>query len=122
MRIEINIPLPKELLSEGNKRDHWAKKYKRDQRRNQYIMTFWTHHRIDKISTPCTVTFIRVSPRQLDFDNYVITCKGYRDFIADKIFPGKPPGFADSSPEIKWVYNQERGKPKEYGLKIFIEF
>lgn len=116
--LRLKIPFSRDLLSEGNKTDHWAKKMKRNQRRDIWLNAYWPKNQ--KINLPCTVIITRVAPRKLDFDNWVTTAKHFRDYIADKITPGLNPGQADSNPNITWKYEQEKGDKWQYLLKIEI--
>jgi len=71
-----------------------------------------------KVDLPCTVVIIRCSPRLLDEDNYIFSCKGIRDSIADLLCPGLAKGQADGSKEIVWYYIQEKSKKKYIRIKI----
>jgi len=117
MNILLKIPLPKNLLSEGNKNDHWSKKHKRNKRRAQWLCAYW---KIDEnaLNLPCVVKFTRIAPYALDEDNMGTSMKYFRDWIADKIIPGLAPGRADGDKRITWHYAQEKGAVKEYALKI----
>ncbi|HXB28079.1 MAG TPA: hypothetical protein VNV25_25340 [Gemmatimonadaceae bacterium] len=67
------------------------------------------------MSLPVRVTLTRVAPRQLDDDNNQGACKNVRDGIADAL------GVDDRTPLVIWVYEQRRGKPREYGVEIVVE-
>lgn len=60
----------------------------------------------------------RIAPRKLDDDNLPVSMKWIRDEIANMLIPGKALGQADSDHGIKWTYAQEKGKPKEYAVRI----
>jgi hypothetical protein len=61
---------------------------------------------------PCTVTLIRIGPRNLDGDNLQGAFKGTRDGIADWL------GVNDGDEtKVLWKYAQERGP---YGVRIEI--
>lgn len=60
------------------------------------------------------VTITRIAPRELDDDNAIAGCKSIRDGIADAL------GISDRDPRVRWLYGQERGKPKEYAVRITV--
>jgi hypothetical protein len=62
------------------------------------------------------ITFTRLAPRTLDYDNLVAAFKGARDTVADILIPGLAPGRADDSDQIEFEYGQE--KHPAYGLRI----
>ena len=116
IRIELKIPL--RLVSEANLCCHWTKKHKRKKKIAALLLCYWPK---EKIVLPCTVTLTRVAPRMLDFDNLVHANKHLFDKICDLLRPGLAPGQADNTDLIEVVYKQEKGKPKEYAVKILIE-
>lgn len=111
--MSIQVLLPIRLVSVANQREHWAVRAKRtaDER--------WiAHARLNAFQVPagkCVVTLVRVAPRALDDDNLRSAFKAVRDGVADWL------GVKDSSPLVKWVYRQERGKAKEYAVSISVE-
>ena|SRR5580692_5222633 len=134
----IEWTLPIKLVSEANRKDHWTAKNRRAKIIKNAIKAKWLkEHAI--VALPCTITLTRVSPRHLDSDNLQMACKSARDQIADLLIPkskiellklnksGKLKtclinfGKSDSDPRLTWIYDQEKGKPKEYALKIKIE-
>jgi hypothetical protein len=60
------------------------------------------------------VTITRIAPRELDDDNAIAGCKSIRDGIADAL------GVDDRDNRLTWAYSQERGKPKEYAVRITV--
>jgi hypothetical protein len=125
MKVEFTIPLSKDLIpSEANRGgEHWTKKHKRHQQQKFLINAYMTS-RAPPISSmfPCMISLTRISPRILDEeDNLPMAFKSWKDYIADYLIPGKPMGQADSDKRLKWVYAQEKGKPKEYALKVQID-
>ena len=46
--------------------------------------------------------------------------KSIKDYIADKLRPNLAPGRADDDKLLTWSYDQEKGAPKTYGVKIII--
>ncbi len=64
---------------------------------------------------------VRISPRRLDFDNLVGSLKWVRDALAESLISGLAPGRADEDQRIKWDYGQEKGKVREYAIRIEIK-
>lgn len=72
-------------------------------------------------SLPCHVKMIRIAPRFLDKDeNLPMAFKYLKDAIADYFIPGLQPGRADDDDRITWEYGQEKGKVRQYAVKIQI--
>lgn len=113
------IRIPYHLPSEANISDHWTKKHKRKKRLQLLLLSYWP---AVKIELPCVVTLTRVAPRSLDYDNLVYAFKNTKDFIADKIVPGRAAGRADDDDRISWEYGQKKGiRPNEYAIIVRIE-
>lgn len=73
-----------------------------------------------------TITLTRVAPRRLDDDNLARALKAIRDGVADYLLPAnrgnKVRRWADDSDgRITWRYDQTRGAPKTYAVRIRIE-
>jgi hypothetical protein len=69
----------------------------------------------------CEIELCRIAPRELDFhDNLRMAMKPIVDIIADWLIPGLQKGHADSDKRLLWKYAQEKGKPKEYAVRIRI--
>jgi len=115
-RASQNYYIPLRIESEGNKCEHWTKKHIR--RKNIAQAIKYVLHNLT-ILPPCTVILTRVAPRFLDEeDNLRSALKWPKDCVAEKLIPGLAPGRADGSKDIKWKFQQEKGKVREYGLKI----
>jgi hypothetical protein len=111
--------VPIRLQSEGNKIEHWRVKYSRRKKIKEAIRF---HIFRTQVKPPCHVILTRIAPRSLDEeDNLRMSLKCPKDCVADILIPGLQPGRADESKEITWDFKQEKGKPKEYGLKIELE-
>lgn len=116
----ISVTIPHRLMSEANNGDNIWKKRKRKLDHLRLVNSFLNRACIDKVILPCAVKLTRISTRGLDYDNLVYAFKPIRDCVADKIIPGLAPGRADDDKRISWVYDQEKGKPKEYAYRIDI--
>ena len=112
--IRIEIPGMR-LCSLTNAREHHMVKAKRARAQRQAaqwaIRSRWTefiYHRAYEIE------ITRLGPRVLDSDNLASSAKSVRDGIADAL------GVDDGDPRITWLYAQEKGRPREYGVRIEI--
>lgn len=114
----VTVTLPIRTESEANLREHWAPKSRRarDQRgtariilrQPQYAELFRHHGKFE-------ITMTRIGVRTLDPDNLANSFKHVQDGIADAL------GIDDGSSRITWEYAQEKGKPKEYSVRIEIK-
>lgn len=103
---EYVVTLPLRIESCANLREHWAKRAKRAKEHRLAALA------VPKQVLPCTVTITRVAPRALDDDNLQGGCKALRDGIADRL------GVKDNDDRVVWRYSQEKGKPKEYAVRV----
>lgn len=108
------IPIPIRVQSEANLREHWRKSSARKQAQRGTTKA-WLHRGIAP-SLPCHVHLVRIAPRDLDDDNLASGFKAIRDEVAAWIGADDKPGSG-----ITWSYGQERGKPKEYAIRIEVE-
>lgn len=110
--------MPIKIESVANKREHWSKKYSREKAQKLAVkLNFLTVLKRD-LELPVLIKLTRVAPRTLDYDNLVAGMKHVVDCIADIIKPGLSAGRADSSEDMSFVYEQQKGKAKEYKLLI----
>jgi hypothetical protein len=120
---QIQIPL--EIVSEANRREHWAVSHQRHKRQKECITYHLMMHNISRM-LPVAVTMTRCSPRSLDDDNLVMAFKYIRDAISEYLIfnplnkKGIAPGRADSDPRIKWIYFQEKNHQR--GVKVAFEW
>lgn len=118
MKTIITWRLPIKIANEANSSEHWTKKGKRHQIQKKWIKAYFLKDR-PSIFPPCEVILTRIAPRELDaHDNLKTSLKWIVDEIAAQLTGNHVPGRADDNKEIKWEYQQEKGKPKEYGLRI----
>jgi hypothetical protein len=103
------VELPLRIESVANRREHWAVRARRTKAHRLAALAVPVH------PLPCVVTLIRVAPRVLDGDNLQSGFKALRDGIADRL------GVADNDPRVEWRYGQERGKAKEYAVRVRVE-
>lgn len=110
--------LPIKIANEANSSEHWTKKSKRHKIQKRRIKQQFL---IDKppICPPCKCIITRIAPKALDsHDNLRYSLKWAVDSIAENLTGDFVPGRADGNAEITWEYKQEKGKIKEYGLRI----
>lgn len=109
---------PLETVSEGNLFEHYHKANARHKMQKKFIKDNMRAISI-YANQPITIKLIRISPRKLDeHDNLRFAFKFIVDAIADLLSPGKEAGQADNNPLIKWDYGQEKGKPKQKGIRV----
>ncbi len=119
-RIEVEIPI--RTVSEANSSEHWTKKHRR-KKSQRFALEFCLYFYKKEIRLPCHITLTRIAPRSLDTgDNLPCSFKHIRDVIAELITGDTRPGLADSDDRLTWEYKQEKGKPKEYAIRITFEF
>jgi hypothetical protein len=111
----VIFTIPIRTVSTSNVREHWATRAKRTGRERAAIAWMGVA-KCALVVLPVTVTLTRIAPRELDDDNLRGCLKSCRDSVADCL--GLP---NDRDPRATWTYSQERGKPKEYAVRVTIE-
>lgn len=99
--------LPIRTVSVVNTREHWRRRAKRAQGERMAAKT-----QCPDFQLPCVVTLTRIAPRALDDDNLRPALKAIRDGIADRL------GVNDRDPRVRWQYQQARGAPKQYAVRV----
>ena len=104
--------VPIRTKSSLNQREHWATKARRVKAERK--ATYWASigSGVHRAPLPCVVTLTRIAPRQMDGDNLQGALKGVRDEVAACL------GVDDRDARVTWVYGQERGKAREYGVRV----
>jgi hypothetical protein len=106
--------IPCVVVSEPNRRDHWAvKARRRGEQTAALCAAVFTAFGGWIPPTPCLVTFTRSGPRPMDSDNLAGAFKGLRDSVARWL--GVDDG--DES-KVAWAYRQEKGPA---GVRVRIE-
>lgn len=117
--MSITVTLPLRTVSEANAHEHWRNRQRRAKGQRSATRIFvGAHLRAAGVhgSVVRAVTLVRIAPRRLDSDNAVGALKHVRDGVADAL------GVKDNDPRIEWLYGeQERGKPRQYGVRITVE-
>lgn len=113
----IEVYIPVRTVSELNCFQPWRTKHARHKRQKHAVQIALLPYE-GKISLPCKIVYTRIAPRTLDYDNLVSSGKYLIDKVADLIIPGLRSGRADSDPRLSYEYLQEKGKVKEYAVKI----
>lgn len=120
MKTIVFWQLPIKTASEANSSEHWAQKAKRHKLQKRWIKTAFMKNR-PHIALPAHVILTRIAPRELDSqDNLPTSLKYVCDAIAEQLTGNFVPGRADSDKRISWEYKQEKGKVREYAVKIEI--
>lgn len=117
--MNLSVTLPIRTESEANLREHWAKKHRRakDQRGTaRMILGQWRYSHLKRHAGSFIINLVRIGQKPLDPDNLANSFKHVQDGIADAI------GLDDGSARIEWSYAQEKGKPKEYAVRIEITY
>lgn len=126
--MKYSLLIPVKIESLANKMEHWSKRHKRNK-----ILKFLIQRELAVNNVPSLpvierfhgervkVALTRIAPRSLDsFDNLPSSMKPVIDAIADFFLPGLKAGRADADKRFEFTLHQEKGRPKEYGLRIEI--
>ncbi|WP_051943786.1 MULTISPECIES: hypothetical protein [Luteibacter] len=94
-----------------NAREHWRARASRTKRERDAAKLMLVVAR--RPALPVVVRLVRIAPRKFDDDNLSGAFKAIRDGVADAY------GIADNDKTvIRFEYDQERGAPHEYGIRI----
>ncbi len=112
--------LPIKTVSEMNSREHWATKAKRAKQARQIAalgcgapLARFRRGLADGYNRRVEIRLVRVAPRALDDDNLRGALKAVRDGLTDAL------GLhSDRDERLVWSYDQARGKPKEYAVRV----
>lgn len=109
------LTLPIRTVSALNQREHWGKRARRVKSERNAALLLTPRWLLAHL--PLTVKLTRIAPRPLDtHDNLSSSMKGVVDGIAERL------GIKDNDPRICWSHAQERGKPKQYAVRVeFLE-
>lgn len=110
----MNVTLPIRAYSILNERGHWSERAKvaKGQRATAHMLLRAANA---PKGLPVHVRVVRIAPRALDgHDNLGASLKNCIDGIADYF------GVTDNDERIRFECAQEKGKPKEYAVRIEI--
>lgn len=118
--IALEFLAPIRIESEMNKREHWRARKKRFSTQRFFVRLQFAGCPKDPRwgfldEPPYIVTLTRIGPRTLDDDNLAGGFKAVRDEIAAILH------IDDGDPRITWLYAQQRGRAREYAIRIRIE-
>jgi len=119
----LSITVPIRIQSSSNLREHWARKRARDNSQELMIRMYLRNEAGVPPGVPCLplqIKLTRIAPKSLDYDNLVAAFKKALDVLSDWVTPGLAPGRADSVEGLTFHFGQQKGKVREYGLKIEI--
>src|SRR5438445_8401045 len=114
MKKILDVKLPKlHTVSELNRANENRFVKQKRHKNQQFEVMFTLRNHIKEYPTPCLIKLTRIAPRKLDVhDNLPSSFKWIVDTIAKQI------GLHDNDDSLHWRYDQEKGKPKEYAIKI----
>jgi hypothetical protein len=108
--------LPLRVVSEANRREHWAVRSRRvKQHRDLARLAITCQLMMEPLYDVFDITLIRIigpRGRRLDSDNLCSAFKAVRDGVADAL------AINDGSQRLTWRYAQECGP--DHGVKILI--
>lgn len=111
MNPSLVIELPLHTVSEANDETYWRNRQRRAKGQRGATALLLRAHRVPTI--PCVVRLTRIAPRTLDAgDNASSFAKHIRDEIAAWL------GVNDRDSRVGWVYGQERGKVRQYAVRL----
>lgn len=110
----VRVLVPIRIVSEQNRREHWAVRARRV-KQHRAAVTLLLGRQVPP-PFPVRVTLTRIAPRKLDYhDNLRSGFKAVADAVADWL------QVDDRDPRVAWLYDQRRGRPREYAAEIGIE-
>lgn len=113
--LDLTLTLPIRVISEANRRDHWATARKRAEAQDDAVIVAVNLFGLGPFpEVPMRITLTRVGGRRMDRDNLARSVKHVQDSIARNLLP-----MDDGDPRIDWRYEQEAGKPE--GVRVRIE-
>jgi len=114
--IKLILELPIKIISEANNADHWSQKRKRRESiKDEVLIEMAKLLRGFPFRLPCQVVLTRFGARRMDDDNLANAFKAVRDAVAQKLRVDD-----GDTKNIKWIYDQDTYRYKEYGIKIQI--
>lgn len=116
--VRLALTLPCVVVSEANRRDHWAVRRARFQGhaaafRESVMLWGAEPELIVGRNRPVTVTLTRLGGKALDGDNLASAFKGLRDEVAGWL------GVDDGDDRVSWRYGQEPGG--RVGVRVELE-
>ncbi len=110
-----SFPLRLWSRNEWDSHTHWPCRRKAKQEKYTAGVELLRILYLAKPRMPLRVTMTYIFPKRLDPDNVVGAFKYVQDAIAAAV------GVDDGNERYEWIYKQERGKPKQYAVRIEIE-
>lgn len=102
-------------VSEANTRGHWSGRYSRGKGQKRAVLALCqTRFGVTPPGPPLVVKLTRIAPRLLDDDNLRSAFKAIRDAIAFWL------EVDDGDPRVAWAYDQKKGEPKAYAIRVEI--
>lgn len=119
----VAVKFPLHTVSEANApRSKWRDKNRRVADQRAVVTAVLQVNAKAFLRLPLVVTIVRIAPLEHDGDNLQNTLKAVRDAVAALACPvrrsdGRIDG-NDRDQRVTWRYGQERGKQKEYAVRI----
>ena len=105
--MKVTVWLPIRTVSEMNARENWRTRAKRAKMQRGMARCMCARYGAVLLRA---IRLVRVSPRELDDDNLRASFKHIRDGVAD--------AFGVDDRHLLWEYDQEKGEPKQYAVRI----
>jgi len=122
VKLIASLRIPIKTVSEANSSEHWTKKHKRHKAQKLAVGLYFrgdVSKAVLQAGLPLHIVITRIAPRELDEgDNLPMSVKPIRDYLAALIKPGLQIGRADGTSDFAFDVTQEKGKPKEYAVRI----
>lgn len=111
----VVVDLPLRVVSEANRRGHWAGKARRAKQARGLATMMLKAHGPLVWAFPVAVILTRIAPCALDDDNLRAALKATRDGVADWL------GVDDRDPRVRWLYDQRKPEtPRTYGVRVHV--
>jgi hypothetical protein len=111
---EVDFDFDFHAKPEGNSRLHWTAAAAKKGKEKDALFLAWVCAGRPVPPFPATITFVRVSPRELDSHDNLASCFKY---MVDEL--SRRLGFKDDrKAPIEWRFAQERGPPRTMQVRV----
>ncbi len=119
----VRVEIPVRTVSEANDERHWRTRQRRRRAQHEVVTTYLmgkvgAARRAMPGFSPgapsLRIRLTRIAPGRLDMDNLATSTKSVQDCLAEWLLVD------DGHPGLLWEYAQERGKPRQYAVRIEI--
>lgn len=109
-----SVTLPIRTVTESNANENWRMKHKRAQSQIHTTKLILRASGGTPPPAPLYVVMTRIAPCKMDSDNLVSSCKHIRDAVAEWL------GIDDGDDRVTYQVQAERGRPKQYAVRVEI--